>query len=139
MTAQEFFKNDRFATNAGVELIEIKEGYSKARPGYHGRASQCGGRTQGGAIFTLCRPGTGSSSQLPRNIGLLSFVQYHLPAQQRTGDVLYAEARERYIGRTTGYYQIDVTNQEGKLIATFESSVFRKGITSLFLTTDVIG
>ena len=28
MTAQEFFKNDRFATNAGVELIEIKEGYS---------------------------------------------------------------------------------------------------------------
>ena len=23
MTAQEFFKNDRFATNAGVELIEI--------------------------------------------------------------------------------------------------------------------
>ena len=31
MTAQEFFKNDRFATNAGVELIEIKEGYSKAR------------------------------------------------------------------------------------------------------------
>ena len=31
MTAQEFFKNDRFATNASVELIEIKEGYSKAR------------------------------------------------------------------------------------------------------------
>ena len=31
MTAQEFFKNDRFATNAGVKLIEIKEGYSKAR------------------------------------------------------------------------------------------------------------
>ena len=40
---------------------------------------------------------------------------------------LHAEARERYIGRTTGYYQIDVTNQEGKLIATFESSVVRKG------------
>ena len=43
------------------------------------------------------------------------------------GDTLYAEARERYIGRTTGYYQIDITNQDGKLIATFESSVFRKG------------
>ena len=83
MTAQEFFKNDRFATNAGVELIEIKEGYSKAR------------------LVILRSSGP--------------------------GDVLYAEARERYIGRTTGYYQIDVTNQEGKLIATFESSVFRKG------------
>lgn len=39
---------------------------------------------------------------------------------------LYAEARERYIGRSTGCYQIDITNQNGDLIATFESSVFRK-------------
>ena len=31
MTPQEFFKKDCFADNAGVELIEIKEGYSKAR------------------------------------------------------------------------------------------------------------
>lgn len=42
------------------------------------------------------------------------------------GDTLYAEARERYIGRSTGCYQVDVTNQNGDLIATFESSVFRK-------------
>ena len=42
------------------------------------------------------------------------------------GDTLYAEARERYIGRSTGCYQIDITNQNGDLIATFESSVFRK-------------
>ena len=39
----------------------------------------------------------------------------------------YAEARERYAGRSTGYYQIDITNQKGELVATFESSVFRKG------------
>jgi excinuclease UvrABC ATPase subunit len=41
-------------------------------------------------------------------------------------DTLYAEARERYIGRSTGCYQVDITNQNGDLIATFESSVFRK-------------
>ena len=39
----------------------------------------------------------------------------------------YDQARERYIGRTTGCYQIDITNQDGKLVATFESSVFRMG------------
>ena len=44
----------------------------------------------------------------------------------RPGDTLFAEARERYIGRSTGCYQVDVTNQNGDLIATFESSVFRK-------------
>ena len=30
MTPQEFFKKDSFAEKTGVELIEIKEGYSKA-------------------------------------------------------------------------------------------------------------
>ena len=53
MTAQEFFKNDRFATNASVELIEIKEGYSKARLVITAEHLNAGGRTQGGAIFTL--------------------------------------------------------------------------------------
>ncbi len=38
----------------------------------------------------------------------------------------FSEARERYIGRSTGCYQVDITNQNGDLIATFESSVFRK-------------
>lgn len=47
MTAQEFFKNDRFATNAGVELIEIKEGYSKARLVITAEHLNAGGRTQG--------------------------------------------------------------------------------------------
>ena len=28
---------------------------------------------------------------------------------------------------TTGHYQIDITNQNGELVATFESSIFRKG------------
>ena len=53
MTAQEFFKNDRFATNAGVKLIEIKEGYSKARLVITAEHLNAGGRTQGGAISTL--------------------------------------------------------------------------------------
>lgn len=31
MTPQEFFKNDLFAENAGVVLLEVREGYSKGR------------------------------------------------------------------------------------------------------------
>ena len=53
MTAQEFFKNDLFATNAGVELIEIREGYSKAKLEIKPEHLNAGQRTQGGAIFTL--------------------------------------------------------------------------------------
>lgn len=31
MTLKEFFKNDRFAAEAGCELLEVSEGYARAR------------------------------------------------------------------------------------------------------------
>ena len=96
MTPQEFFKNDLFAENAGVVLLEVREGYSKAKLEIKPEHLNAGARTQGGAIFTLADL------------------------------ALAAAAHERYIGRSTGCYQVDVTNQNGDLIATFESSVFRK-------------
>ena len=77
MTAQEFFKNDRFATNAGVELIEIKEGYSKARLVITAEHLNAGGRTQGGAIFTLADLALAAAAN---SHGTLAFS-----AQQRTG------------------------------------------------------
>ena len=102
MTPQEFFKKDLFAENAGVVLLEVREGYSKAKLEIKPEHLNAGARTQGGAIS-------------------ITFLRASGP-----GDTLYAEARERYIGRSTGCYQIDITNQNGDLIATFESSVFRK-------------
>ena len=53
MTLQDFFKNDRFATNAGVELLEMAEGYGKARLVVTEAHLNAGHRTQGGALFTL--------------------------------------------------------------------------------------
>ena len=128
MTAQEFFKNDLFAENAGVVLLEVRKGYSKAKLEIKPEHLNAGARTQGGAIFTLADLALAAAAA--NSHGTLAFSLSSNITFLRSsgpGDVLYAEARERYIGRTTGYYQIDVTNQEGKLIATFESSVFRKG------------
>lgn len=51
MTPQEFFKKDCFADKAGVELIEIKEGYSKARLVITETHLNAGNRTQGGALL----------------------------------------------------------------------------------------
>ena len=103
MTPQEFFKKDCFADKAGVELIEIKALFTLAV-----LALAAAANSHGTLAFSL------SSN--------ITFLRSSGP-----GDILYAEARERYIGRTTGHYQIDITNQNGELVATFESSIFRKG------------
>ena len=125
MTPQEFFKKDCFADKAGVELIEIKEGYSKARLVITETHLNAGNRTQGGALFTLADLALAANSHGTLAFSLSSNITFL--RSSGPGDILYAEARERYIGRTTGHYQIDITNQNGELVATFESSIFRKG------------
>lgn len=132
MTAQDFFKNDLFARNAGVELLEVKEGYAKACLTITVDHLNAGNRTQGGAIFTLADLALAAAANSHGTLAFSLSSNITFLRSSGPGDTLYAEARERYIGRTTGYYQIDVTNQEGKLIATFESSVFRKGDTLPF-------
>lgn len=140
MNLQDFFKKDRFATNAGVELLEVQDGYSKARMAITENHLNAGNRTQGGAIFTLADLALAAAAN---SHGILSFsLSSHITflRSSKIGDTLYAEAKERYIGRTTGYYQIDITNQRGELIACFESSVFRKGDNiHLSSTTEAIG
>ena len=122
-----FFRDDRFAANAGIELLEVREGYAKAALTVTPEHLNAGGRTQGGALFTLADLTLAAAAN---SHGVLAFSlssNITFLRASGTGDTLTAEARERYIGRTTGYYQIDITNQDGKLVATFESSVFRKG------------
>lgn len=126
MTPQEFFKNDLFAEKTGIVLMEIREGYAKAKLEIKKEHLNAGNRTQGGAIFTLAdltlAAAANSHGQL--SFSLSSSITFLRASGE--GDTLFAEARERYIGRSTGCYQIDITNQRGELIATFESSVFRK-------------
>ena len=84
-----------------------------------------GGRTQGGAIFTLADY---ALSQSANSRGRLSFslsASLTFLRGSGEGDTLWAEASERYTGRTTGYYQVDITNQRGELVAAFQTSVFR--------------
>ena len=127
MTPQEFFKKDHFAGRVGVELIEIREGYSKARLVITEEHLNAGHRTQGGALFTLADLALAAAANSHGALALSLSSTITFLRGSGPGDTLYAEARERYIGRTTGYYQIDITNQKGELVATFESSVFRKG------------
>lgn len=126
MTPQDFFKNDLFAERAGIVLMEVREGYSKAQLEIKKEHLNAGNRTQGGAIFTLADLALAAAANSHGQLAFSLSSNITFLRASGIGDTLYAEARERYIGRSTGYYQIDITNQKNELIATFESSVFRK-------------
>ena len=124
---KDFFQADRFAANASIELLEVCEGYAKASLTVTPEHLNAGGRTQGGALFTLADLTLAAAANSHGTLAFSLSSSITFLRASGTGDTLIAEARERYIGRTTGCYQIDITNQDGKLVATFESSVFRMG------------
>ena len=70
MTPQEFFKKDLFAENAGVVLLEVREGYSKAKLEIKPEHLNAGARTQGGAIF--CAPAVRATPFMPRHANGIS-------------------------------------------------------------------
>ena len=114
MTPQEFLKRTCIRRNAGVVLLEVREGYSKAKLEIKPEHLNAGQRTQGGAIFTL------ADLHLRQQLTHMATLAFSLSSNitflraSGPGDTLYAEVRERYTGRSTGYYQIDVTDQEGE-------------------------
>ena len=80
MTPQEFFKNDIFATKAGIVLLEVRKGYSKAKLDIKPEHLNVGARTQGGAIFTLADLALAAAANSHGTLAfslspLLSFVQ----------------------------------------------------------------
>ena len=125
MTPQEFFKNDIFANDAGVELLEVREGYAKAQLKIGKKHLNAAGRTQGGAIFTLADLALAACANSRGRLSFSLSANITFMRSSGDGDTLTAEAKEKYVGRTTGYYEVDITDQQGKLIASFRSSVFR--------------
>lgn len=125
MTPQEFFKGDIFALNAGVELLEVRKGYARAQLQITKEHLNAGGRTQGGVLFTLADLALAACSN---SFGKLSFslsADITFFRASGEGDTLTAIANMKYMGRSTGYFEVDITNQEDKLIASFRSCVFR--------------
>ena len=117
-------------------MLEVREGYSKARLEIKPEHLNAGARTQGGAIFTLADLALAAAANSHGTLAFSLSSSITFLRASGPGDTLYAEARERYIGRSTGCYQVDITNQNGDLIATFESSVFPERSESTFYSVD---
>ena len=125
MTLFEFFKNDRFASMAGVELMEISEGYAKARMLITPEHLNGGRVCQGGALFTLADLAFAAAvnSHLVLTFSTSSNITFFQSVAQ---GYVYAEAREIVNHPRLPYAEVKITDEDGRLIAVFTSSGYRK-------------
>ena len=125
MTIQDFLQGDKFALLAGVELLNVGNGYAKARMKVKSEHLNGGGVCQGGALFTLAdlafAAATNSHARLTFSID--SSIHFFRSVSE---GMLYAEAREVFNHKRLANCEVRITTENGKLIATFNGTGYRK-------------
>lgn len=125
MTLSELLQNDRFAREAGVELLDIRPGYAKARMEVTPRHLNAAGVCQGGAIFTLADLAFAAVANSYSQVTLsLSAGITFLKAV--SSGWLYAEAREIHHHPRVPFIEVKVQQENGELVAILTSSGYRK-------------
>ncbi|MDR1834165.1 MAG: PaaI family thioesterase [Propionibacteriaceae bacterium] len=121
---REHFAADGFLTQAGVVIEDVGLDWCRCSMRAGPAHTNAAGAVQGGAIFTLADSAFGvasNSRHLAEGDGRLTVAQSsaisYLAAGQ-PGSTLYAQARRIGGGKRTAVFQIDVTDEAGKLIAT---------------------
>lgn len=121
----QFFKKDMFAVSSGIELLEVSPGYAKARMKIEEKHLNALRAVQGGAIFTLADLAFAAASNAYGNaaVGINANISFVKAATKGT---LTAEARETSINPKISTYTVDVTDDDGEVIAIFQGMAYRK-------------
>jgi len=121
--------HDAFSQWMGIEVIEIREGYSKIKMTIRQEMVNGFGIVHGGLPFSLADSAFAFACNNRNNLSVALDVTITFMKAVNIGDVLTAEAKEVHNGRSTGVYLITVTNQKNEQVALFKGTCFRTGKT----------
>lgn len=120
-------ENDLFSQWLGIEVIEIKEGYSKIKMTIRKEMINGFGIVHGGVTFSLADSAFAFACNNRNNLSVALDTSINFIKPVHVDDVLIAEAKELHNGKSTGLYQISITNQNAHLVAVFKGTCFRTG------------
>jgi len=120
------FNKDAFSQWMKIERVEERPGYSKLKMVVRNEMLNGFQVIHGGVTFSLADSALAfaCNSQGMHAVSIDTSISHTRPAKE--GDVLIAEAKEVSIGKSTGVYNVMVTNQDEKVVAVFKATVFRK-------------
>jgi acyl-CoA thioesterase len=118
-------QHDLFSQWLGIEVLEIKEGYSKIKMTVRKEMMNGLGIVHGGIAFSLADSAFAfaCNNRNVLSVALDTSINFIKPVH--VDDILTAEAKELHNGKSTGLYYITISNQNGHTVALFKGTCFR--------------
>ena len=120
-------EHDLFSQWLGIEVLEIKTGYSRLRMKVREEMINGFGIVHGGIAFSLADSAFAFACNNRNNLSVALDTAINFLKPVNVGDVLTAEAKELHNGRSTGLYHIEIKNQNDHLVAMFKGTCYRTG------------
>ena len=121
--------HDFFSQWMGIEVLDIREGYSKISMTIRKEMVNGFGIVHGGIPFSMADSAFAFACNNRNNLSVALDVTISFTKAMHVGDTLTAEAKEIHNGRSTGVYLITVLNQKNEQVALFKGTCFRTGKT----------
>ena len=118
-------QNDLFSQWLGIEVIDVKEGYSKIKMTVREEMINGFGIVHGGIAFSLSDSAFAFACNNRNILSVALDTSINFLKPVAVGDVLTAEAKELHNGKSTGLYHISISNQNGHLVAVFKGTCYR--------------
>ncbi|HEX6191969.1 MAG TPA: hydroxyphenylacetyl-CoA thioesterase PaaI [Chitinophagaceae bacterium] len=122
-------KNDLFSQWLGIEVLEIKEGYSRIKMTVRAEMINGFGIVHGGIAFSLADSAFAFACNNRNNLSVALDTAINFLKPVHVGDELTAEAKEMHNGKSTGLYHITISNHRDHVVAIFKGTCFRTGKT----------
>lgn len=120
-------QHDLFSQWLGIQVLDIKEGYSRITMTIRAEMVNGFGIVHGGVTFSLADSAFAFACNNRNNLSVALDTSINFTKQVVPGDVLIAETNEIHNGRSTGLYHITITNQKNETVAIFKGTCFRTG------------
>jgi acyl-CoA thioesterase len=118
-------EKDLFSQWLGIEILEIKEGYSKIKMRVRHEMMNGLGIVHGGIAFSLADSSFAFACNSRNNLSVALDTSINFLKPVHPDDELIAEAKEIHNGKSTGLYQITIVNQHDHIVALFKGTCFR--------------
>ncbi len=123
---RERLEDDKLARSMGIELLEVREGYSKCAMVVTEEMLNAHRSTHGGAIFTLADFAFAVACNSHGQVAVALQVSINFLEAVPSGTRLIAEGKEEALGSRIGLYRLTVKDDSGKLVASAQATAYRK-------------